>query len=1001
MKKYLFDIASASALAAAFVLFSAPAGAQGILGPNRGVRRTAATPGGAAANGAANGTSAGVATASAAAAGDEGDSASDLNFKEAPLDMVLEVYGKLVGRTVLKDPQTPNATITLQSRPGQKLTKEDQVEALEVVLEMNGVHFENYGEKFVRALPRKDARKEGIPLYLDAEAATLDGVPDGKVISVNISFKNITTEEAQKALEGFKSNNGLLQVFERTNSILVTDTRQNIAKMSQIAKLIDIATPVNEIVRVVQIKHAAAEDVQAALQKIVEDAMKYQEKDGKAQQNAQNANRSPIATPTPTLLRRPGANGPQSAAPTSLESLVTSVSDADRGMIRGRVLIVPDQRSNKLIIVTNKSNMDFFEKVIEALDVETTPDVQVKVYRLKYADAEDAADMINDLIGNSSSSKTSSRQNQNQNARNGQGGNLTRGTTPGATTRTTSANQRTGEAKAGELSKENTTVLADKRINGLVVMTQKELVPVVEQIIESMDVKLSQVLIETMIIEVTLGDELESGIDWISRGRASSTSPLTDSAGNKLYYAKDSAGNINYNLTLREGEKATASDGSTLEASSILATAVSTARDGFVSALGNSSTYSMGGGALGGTTAISAMSNMITNFVNSGFNLVFKSDKLNLGAILHAVQSDNRGKYIASPIIMTVDNKEATVDATDMRYLFKGYQYSGSTYNGSAVPDYEQKEIGIKIKVKPKINPNGTVMLNIATEYSKVNVGDQTVDGVKQDTTTTRTMTADALLDNMQTVVLGGLTKTEVAHVESGIPILKDIPWIGKWLFSSVRDQEYRKELLVFMTPYVLDDAESAQAEAFRRKRSLSDPSPWEDHGWSDSELADPVSKKEQMRRLKAEAKKQDEERQTRLAIEKWKMERAKALEKMSESERKFWIEQHRDELEKEEKKKFDEQMKEQADLKILAEQIKEERMRKAEAMLKENEDALRAENEHARLEAEKAKYNTESAPSEPVEQPEPAPAEPAGTLDDVEPKPVEDGQNPAEGEPQ
>ena len=130
-------------------------------------------------------------------------------------------------------------------------------------------------------------------------------------------------------------------------------------------------------------------------------------------------------------------------------------------------------------------------------------------------------------------------------------------------------------------------------------------------------------------------------------------------------------------------------------------------------------------------------------------------------------------------------------------------------------------------------------------------------------------------------------------------------------------------------------------------------------------------------------------------------MERAKALEKMSESERKFWIEQHRDELEKEEKKKFDEQMKEQADLKILAEQIKEERMRKAEARLKENEDALRAENEHARLEAEKAKYNTESAPSEPVEQPEPAPAEPAETLDDVEPKPVEDGQNPAEGEPQ
>ena len=960
MKKYLFEISSAFALALAFALFPAPAGAQGSLGSNRFIRRpgsSAPSPSAASAASASSGT----ATANASAVGDDSGSASDLNFKEAPLEMVLEVYGKLVGRTVLKDPQTPSATITLQSRPGQKLTKEDQIEALEVVLEMNGVHFENYGDKFVRALPRKDARKEGIPLFLDAEASTLEGIPDGKVISVNIAFKNITTEEAQKALEGFKSNNGLLQVFERTNSILVTDTRQNIAKMSQIAKLIDISTPVNEIVRVVQIKHAAAEEVQAALQKIVEDAMKYQEKDGKAQHNAQSASR---ATPSPaptTLLRRPGAANPQPTAPTSLESLVTSVSDADRGMIRGRVLIVPDQRSNKLIIVTNKSNMDFFEKVIEALDVETTPDVQVKVYRLKYADAEDAADMINDLIGNSSSSKSSSRQNQNQNSRNGQGSNLTRGTgsTPATTARSSSANQRTGDAKAGELSKENTTVLADKRINGLVVMTQKDLVPVVEQIIESMDVKLSQVLIETMIIEVALGDGINSGIDWISRGRERKTETrnVTDSYGRQMNHWWNKEGS--YLGTYASG--ITPTDGSS--SSPVTETITTIARDGFVNSVAGGASYSLGGGAFGGSSAISAMSSVVTNFVNSGVNTIFKSDKLNLGAILHAVENDNRGKYLASPVVMTVDNKEATIDATDMRYLFKGYQYSGSTYNGSAVPDYEQKEIGIKIKVKPKINPNGTVMLNIDTEYSKVNVGDQIVDGVSQDTTTTRKMTADALLDNMQTVILGGLTKTETDHVESGIPILKDIPWIGKWLFGSVRDEEKRKELLVFMTPYVLNDAEAAQAEAFRRKRALSDTRPWEDHGWSASELADPVSKKEQMRRLKDEAKKQDEERQTRLAIEKWKLDRAKALERMSESERRFWISQHREELEKEEKKKFDDQVKEQADLKILAEQIKESRMRAAEEKLRENEAKVQSENERGRLEAEKARV--ESGPAE------------------------------------
>ena len=149
--------------------------------------------------------------------------------------------------------------------------------------------------------------------------------------------------------------------------------------------------------------------------------------------------------------------------------------------------------------------------------------------------------MINDLIGNAPSAKNSTKGNQNAAAR-GQGG-TTRvsnptGGQPSATAARKSANQRTGDAKAGELSKENTTVLADKRINGLVVMTNKELVPVVEGIIEAMDVKLSQVLIETVIIEVTLGDDLQTGIDWVQRGRTRSTSvvDMKDSLGRTLYY---------------------------------------------------------------------------------------------------------------------------------------------------------------------------------------------------------------------------------------------------------------------------------------------------------------------------------------------------------------------------------------------------------------------------------------------------------------------------------
>lgn len=825
---------------------------------------------------AASASAAGSGAAFASAAGGEEEAPSDLNFNNSPVEMVFETYGKLVDRTVLKDPQTPNATITLQSRPGQKLTKEEQIEAIEVVCEMNGIHFENYGEKFVRALPRKGVRKEGIPLIMDPATTFEDS---GKVVSVMLPFKNISVkDEAEPMMKNLVSASGELQTFERTNSILVTDTQQNINRIIEIAKAVDISMPVLENVFVRQIKNASASEIKTALEQIVTESQKELEKSGKAQQNAAAASANRATPMAPSLLRRPGANGKDAApaAPSVAESLITSVSDADRGMIRGKVLILADERSNKLIVITSKSNMDFFDKVIEQLDVETTPDTVVKVYRLKYADAEDVSDMINDLIGNSANSKSSSKSNQNANAKSGGNANVTRNTTSTASTRTNAgANQRTGEAKAGELSKENTTVLADKRINGLVVMTQKELVPTLEHIIESMDVKLSQVLIETCIIEISLGDTLKTGIDWVM------------------------GGNVAASAFMNHGQM-------------------------------------IGGG--GGNTQLGSFVNVATNAVSpigNGVKYLMKSDKLNLAAVVEASKNDSRSKYVASPIVMTVDNKEATIEATANRQFLTGWSAVSSSYAGSGLPspNYTAKDIGITLKITPKINPNGTVMLEVEEEYSQVS-GKQsmlqpkgsTYEEQQIDVAVTRKMSADISLENGQSVILGGLTTKTVAESESGIPILKDIPWVGKWLFSKVEQDEQRSELLVFMTPYVLDDAESAQAEALRRKRVLSDTRPWDDNGWSASQLADPVAKKELLRRLKDEAKKQDEERKTNQDIERWKAERVKALEKMDAEERKVWLEAHREEIEAEEKKARAAEAEKQAELRTLVEQVKENR---------------------------------------------------------------------------
>ncbi len=894
-----------------------------------------------------------------------------LNWDGAASDIIIMAYGDEVGKTILKDPACPTATITLKSKQGQKLSREEYLEAIETVLEMNGIHLEPYKDSFIRALPRKDVRKEGIPILMDSDTKLGES---GKVVSMMIPFTNMTAEDAQKVLEGFKSNAGLLIVFERTNKILVTDTEQNINRMLEIARAIDVAAPVTEQVFVRQIKNASVEDVQKALQAIVDDAMKWQEKN-KAPTTPSSQQQQPFNRP---MLRRGllGRNQPQAqpaAQPVNNESLVMTVSDADRGMIRGKVLIVPDERSNKLIVITSKANMDFFDKVIEQLDVETTPDTVVKVYRLKYADAEDVSDMINDLIGNSSSSQNKTK-NSNQNAKQGAGGNITRNNASAAAARKP-ANQRTGEAKAGELSKDNTTVLADKRINGLVVMTNKELVPTIESIIESMDIKLSQVLIETVIIEVSLGDDLNTGVDWVRLGdrRQTGTTPRLGSHGLQLYNYMDENGNFLVNENVGDSFER---DGTTwTRIGDGLVDAVygrggfwnSGVRSGFQSMLG-------GGGGTGSGT-LSSLLDVGTNVVSvtpigSGLNYFFKSDALNLGAVVTAAKTDSRSKYLASPVIMTVDNKEATINTTSMRYLLKGFTSSGNSYSTIAVPDYEQKELGIEIKVTPKINPNGTVMLTVETKYSQEgasqsikytsggsNSSESKLQDVAVPTTVTREMSADVLLESMETVVFGGLTETEMSEKETGIPILKDIPWIGKWLFGSVTKTEGRKELLIFMTPYVMDDGASAQAEAIRRKKTLSDARPWEDNGWSLSRLADPVSKKELLRRLEDEAKRQDEERTTKLAIEKWKVDRAKKIQSLTKEERDLWLKMHKEELEEEAQEELEEKMldeKSQSALRKLAEEIREKKLAEAQAEMKKAEASAAAENERAKADAEK-----------------------------------------------
>lgn len=854
-----------------------------------------------------------------------------LAFDQAPLEVLLYAYADVAGKILLPAPNLPKTQVTLKTFEDRELTKEQYLTAIEATLTMNGVVIEPFDKIFLRAFERKSVRTQGIRTAMEMPAT--NAVPEkGRVISQLIRLRHITAEEAQKALEGFKDPNGLFQVFERNNTILVTDTQENINRMLEVVRELDVANPVLEDVFVRQIQYAVATEIKTALETIVTESQKegQQATSGPKASGAPGFTSARPATPQPgrllNLHNRPGLNKPEPAPATPNVTMMAQVSDADRGMIRGKVLILADDRSNKLIIITTKTNMDFFDKVIETLDVETTPEVNVEVIRLKYAESEDVASMLNDLIGNGSSS-SQAKNNPNANAaKNGAANrNLTQTRAGGAATRPQTTNptfSKTAASTLGELNKDNIKILADKRINGIVVMARKADMKAVKEVIEDMDVKLSQVLIETVIVQVELGDDLQTGIDWVQRGRQKVTTRerMTDASGNELFWVKGADGKPTTETTTEDTGFAAFHSVSRM------------VRDGFY----NNGHYMLGGGGGSGTSALGSLVGAAVaastngtvataaNPIGGGLNYFLKSDKLNIAAIIQASKSDSRTKVLASPILMTVDNKEATIEATDMIYLFSGYQYSGSTYSGSQVRNYEKRDIGLTVKVTPKINPNGTVMLTVEqtfeTQGADQNVPNESGGTDPYATVTTRKISSDVSVENRQTVVMGGLTKKTNAESESGIPILKDIPWIGKWLFGSVSQVEKRSELLVFMTPYVLDDAEAAQAEALRRKKTLSDPRPWEDNGWSTSPLADPVSKKEQLRRLNDEWRKQDEERRNQKAIEEAREKRAKKLAEMDAAERRAWAEKHEKEI-LEEKERFEG---EQKDLREIIDAIRE-----------------------------------------------------------------------------
>lgn len=712
-------------------------------------------------------------------------SPNGLNFQDAAADLLIMDYAMRTGRLVVKDPATPSPLITLRSTPESPLSDEEYLLAIESVLNLNGIALEKDGDKFLKVFPSTEFHRRGIKGDVVTDVTDQSAIlpEDGSFVTRTIRLNYISIEEAKAIVEGFIRTGSQIQTFERDNSFRITDSVENVNRIIEMLSYLDKPIPALEETTVIKIQYAKATEIKERLMEIVTDAQEQQEKTAATERTSGAPGTQQRPLPPGTGV--PGARwgrGPQQPAPAtqgqnSSSAIDASITDAQRGLIRGKVSIFADERTNILIIITRKENMVFFNQIIKELDIPTAPDVLAEVIRLEHAVAEEVAELLNELISGTNKESSDSRVHRDGSSSEG-----ATGATPPARSTSTPTAQGTRASintqKIGQLDSENIKILADERTNSLLVMAPAADMQVIKNLIHDVDIMLSQVVIEIAIVSVKFTDTEETGMDWVQRAM------LTDN--------------------------------------------------------GNFAFATSGGGGTGNAVPALNYATDASGLAGAGANVVTTIFDFNLDVILKAVKTDSRSRLLSSPRITTLDNKEAVLEATERIYWNEGTTYYDDSDRSS--DNVKNEDIGIKLTVTPRINKNGFINLTIEQEmqtnegYKPIATGNNTSEYPMLNT---RKMGADVAVQSGETVVLGGLAQNQITVSQTKVPILGSIPLIG-WLFRSEKEENTRTEIIVFITPRVIDTPAQIEDDARKVRATLDTEGVW-DSGWSISRLADPM----------------------------------------------------------------------------------------------------------------------------------------------------------------
>jgi general secretion pathway protein D len=419
-----------------------------------------------------------------------------------------------------------------------------------------------------------------------------------------------------------------------------------------------------------------------------------------------------------------------------LTTLLAQTGDAAAG-----VKIVADDRSNSVLVSGDATTRLRVRALVAHLDTPVDTGSETQVRYLHYSDAEDLAGRLKQQLSGSTSG-TSSTMNRllERTSAPAQPTPNAQGTTPRPAADTAAAPAGPGGATLS-LAGGTATIWADKDTNSLIITAGQRTMRAVNAIIDKLDIRRPQVMVQAIIAEVSVTKTADLGVNW-------------------------------------------AIDGS--------ATGVGVG--GFIAPVNGTSIIDLYNDA---TTPSNLASNPPSGTVLGIGKLT--ASGVNFAAVLQALQSDSRTNIIATPQIVTRDNQEAKMEVAQEVPFLTG-QYTTTNGTGSAFQTIQREEVGTILTVTPTINEGDAVLLKLQIESSSLSGSSE---GAVDLVTNKNVITTSVLVKDGGTLVLGGLIQDNATNSNNSVPLLGSIPIIGE-LFRARNTTKSKTDFLIFLQPRIL-----------------------------------------------------------------------------------------------------------------------------------------------------------------------------------------------------